>query len=175
MRYLLLLPLLVLGLAACAKPATPAVATAHGGSTTPKATPSAAPTDRTEAMHKFAQCMRDHGVDVEDPQPGEPMTIKGGPGDKDKMDKAQKACQQYMPGGGEMETPDPQMLEQVHKYAQCMRDHGIDMPDPDPNEPGKISINGGPNPESQAFKDAEAACQHLMPQPRGKASGGTTR
>jgi hypothetical protein len=170
MRYLLLLPLLVLGLAACGKPATPSVASANGGSAKPTATPSTGPSDRTEAMHKFAQCMRDHGVDMEDPQPGEPMTIKGGPGDKEKMDKAQKACQQYLPGGGELQTPDPQMLDQIRKYAQCMRDHGIDMPDPDPNEPGKISINGGPDPNSQKFKDAESACNHLMPQPRGKAT-----
>jgi hypothetical protein len=170
MRYLVLLPLLVLGLAACAKPATPSVATANGGGATPSASPSTGPTDRAEAMHKFAQCMRDHGIDMEDPEPGQPITFKGGPGDKDKMDKAQKACQQYMPGGGELQTPDAAMLEQVRKYAQCMRDHGVDMPDPDPNEPGKITINGGPDPESQAFKDAEKACQGLMPSPRGKTT-----
>ncbi len=170
MRYLVLLPLLVLGLAACAKPATPSVATANGGGATPTASPSTGPSDRAEAMQKFAQCMRDHGIDMEDPEPGQPITFKGGPGDKEKMDKAQKACQQYMPGGGELQTPDPAMLDQVRKYAQCMRDHGVDMPDPDPNEPGKITINGGPDPDSQAFKDAQSACQSLMPSPRGKST-----
>src|SRR6185437_6611829 len=89
MRYLVLLPLLVLGLAACAKPATPSVASANGGGATPSASPSIGPTNRAEAMHKFAQCMRDHGIDMEDPEPGQGITFKGGPGDKEKMEGAE--------------------------------------------------------------------------------------
>ena len=165
MRYILLLPLLVLGLAACAKPATPSVASAGGATATPSASASAS-VDREEAAHKFAQCMRDHGVDLPDPVPGQPMTFSGGPQDKEKMDKAQQACHSLMPGGGELEKPDAETLDKIRKYAQCMRDHGIDMPDPDPNEPGKIAIQGGPDPNSQAFKDATAACESLMPRPR---------
>src|SRR5690348_18396219 len=37
----------------------------------PAATPSAtAAADRTDQLRQFAQCMRDQGVDVKDPQPG---------------------------------------------------------------------------------------------------------
>jgi hypothetical protein len=54
-------------------------------------------------------------------------------------------------------------------FARCMRQHGIDMPDPSPN--GGIEVKGGPgtaNPDSPKFKAAEQACQQY--EPKGKKS-----
>ena len=50
-----------------------------------------------ESMLKFARCMREHGVDVPDPKPGEGIRI-GGPGSEldpedPSFQKAQKACE----------------------------------------------------------------------------------
>jgi hypothetical protein len=55
-----------------------------------------------ESMLKFARCMREHGVDVPDPKPGEGIRI-GGPGSKidpedPSFQKAQKACEGLMRG-----------------------------------------------------------------------------
>ena len=56
------------------------------------------------------------------------------------------------------------------KYAQCMRSHGVDIPDPQTTGSGggfAIRIQGGPgsgiNPDSTTFQNAQKACQSLLP------------
>jgi hypothetical protein len=54
------------------------------------------------------------------------------------------------------------------KNAQCMRDHGIDFPDPQFGEGGRMQQKiGGPgsgiDPKSQKFQDAMKACQKDAP------------
>jgi hypothetical protein len=67
---------------------------------------------------------------------------------------------------------DPQ--EAALEYARCMREHGIDMPDPGEGglvvrkEPGKGS---GADPESSKFRQAEEACKHLLPKRDGAGAG----
>jgi hypothetical protein len=54
-----------------------------------------------------------------------------------------------------------------------MRDHGVDMPDPDPNGGGlRINSSGGPamGPDDPTFKAAQEACKDKLP----GALGGTT-
>ena len=54
------------------------------------------------------------------------------------------------------------------KFSRCMRQHGIDMPDPrNGGAEGTVLIGGGPgkarfNPDSPAFKTAEKACKKYM-------------
>jgi len=127
---------------------------------------------------KFAKCMRDHGIDMPDPQRvgngGIKQTMKGGPTVSNaKMQAAQKDCQKYMKVGGgrtlsagERAKVQSAMLD----YAKCMREHGVDMPDPKFSSGGggvtfqlggpgkKGGSTGGPNPESPVFKKADEAC-----------------
>jgi hypothetical protein len=70
-----------------------------------------------EAALKFAKCMREHGVDMPDPQPGEGGRITmGGPGmaaqDQAKMESAQKACQKIL----ESVKPPEMSEEQQQKF-----------------------------------------------------------
>jgi len=118
-------------------------------------------------MLKYAQCMRDHGVDMPDPDPNGGMTLQGGPGDESKISAAQEACKNLLPNGGVPPTPSAEDLEKARQFAQCMRDHGIaDFPDPDPNG-GGIRINGDQNsdmnPDNPTFKAAMEACNSLAP------------
>jgi hypothetical protein len=121
-----------------------------------------------EAALKFAKCMREHGVDMPDPQLGEGGRITlGGPGtgpqDQAKMETAQKACQKFL----EKVRP-PEMSEeqeekfkaQALKFARCMREHGIDMPDPQFQGGGRMTqrIKEDVDPTSQRFRDAQEAC-----------------
>jgi hypothetical protein len=56
---------------------------------------------RDDAMLQFAKCMRDNGVQIEDPQPGQPIKIQNNGQDETKIDKANAACAKYMgPGAG---------------------------------------------------------------------------
>jgi hypothetical protein len=161
---------LMLGLTACgASSSGTGVASAQTG--TSKSTPSATKTlSPEESMLKFTQCMRAHGVKVADPKPGKPFkfTSKSGPGTKSNpMDTATKACQQYLQTGNvKGPADDPKMLDAMVKFAQCMRAHGVNVPDPKPNGgPSLIKPQG-----SKAKVDAaQKACQSLLP---GEQSGG---
>jgi hypothetical protein len=57
-------------------------------------------------------------------------------------------------------------------FASCMRDEGIDMADPDPTT-GIAALGPGVDRGSKAYKDAMAACAHLLPAGRGSGHAGT--
>jgi hypothetical protein len=124
---------------------------------------------------KYAKCMRDHGIDMPDPQRegsgGIKVTMNGRPGSKAKMDAANKDCQKYMKiGGGKAPSAAEQAKakDAMLAYAKCMRAQGVNMPDPTFSSsgggttfqlggPGKGG-NAGPNPDSPTFKAADKVC-----------------
>jgi hypothetical protein len=148
--------------------------------------------DVQDAMLAFAQCMRDHGVDMPDPQVNGDgravFTAGASPADAAKMDEAQKACQEHLDKvRADMPPPDPAEMEerkqQLLDFAQCMREHGIDMPDPKiSTDGGGIQVQmGGPgiDDSSPAWKEANDTCsaQVGMEMPgnaTGVSGGGTT-
>jgi hypothetical protein len=141
--------------------------------------------DIQEAALEFAKCMREHGIDMPDPVfdgegggPGGGVMIQaGGPGesiDPEEMDAANEACQPIMEAvRGAFEPPDPEELERMKaealEFAQCMREHGVDMPDPQFSEDGAMTVsvgagrlgeNGeGPDAvDADKFNEASEAC-----------------
>ncbi len=111
------------------------VPTAKGGSATPRPGDSSGP--GSDDTRVFAQCIRDHGVpNFPDPGPDggfSDTNIKGL--DRSALLKAMDACQDVAPAGlgdatGKMS---PDQAEKWTKFAGCMRDSGIALPDPDPN------------------------------------------
>ncbi|GAA2712008.1 hypothetical protein [Actinoplanes palleronii] len=104
-----------------------------GGGTGATPTASAAATDDPA---KFAACLRDNGVDVKDPEPGTgQVTLPDGGA---ALDAALKKCQQYGSGAGGStgaDPDDPAQQENRRKFAACMRDEGVDWPDPVPGKP----------------------------------------
>ena len=87
-------------------------------------------------LAKWTKCLRDNGVDVQDPEPGGAVTL---PMDSPATRQAMEKCRQYE--GGErgstgFDPNDPAQQEQRRKFAKCMRDAGVDWPDPDPNQQG---------------------------------------
>ncbi|MFC4122596.1 hypothetical protein [Nonomuraea zeae] len=123
-----------------------------------KAAASAAPSeDPYQKSLKFAQCMRENGIDMADPEPGKGIMMKLDKNTpKETMDKAQEACKQYAPSGVRQGGGDPKMAENLRKVAQCMRDNGVEnYPDP---EGGAMRITGdvGEDPD---FKSAQEKCQ----------------
>jgi hypothetical protein len=184
---LLALAALVVILAACgAAGQTPGVAPLNDPSAAPSGSP-AASVDPEEAMQAFASCMRDHGVQIEvgpvdqiggtttggGDGGGKNIEINGSGADKEKFDAAQKACNSLLPKGGTNGGPQPMDQETQDKllaFSACMRDHGIDMPDPVFTDGGaSVQIGGdgdnGPkiDPESSEFKAAQTACSDLLP------------
>jgi hypothetical protein len=146
-------------------------------------TPAAATSNKQDQLLKFAQCMRQHGVNMPDPVNGAiRITVTPAPGQSPGADgpiqgnsqfqAAQNACKQYAPNGANGgRGPSQQQLDQVTKFAQCMRDHGIPMQDPKASGGGIQFQGGGPgiDPSSPQFQQAQQACQKYAP---GGPNGG---
>jgi hypothetical protein len=173
---------LALALAACGgSPDGDRVASLSGGGATGTTNGTAKTAkDPQQAALDFAKCMREHGIDMPDPQVDEQGRVRvrvGGPGggarpDPKKLDEAQKACGGLMGGGGDGPGQiDPEERDAMVAFARCMREHGIDMPDPTGDGLVMRRDDGGPDPSSTQFQEAEKACDHhLATLGRGKAS-----
>lgn len=124
---------------------------------------------------EFSKCMRENGVpDFPDPEfndeGGIMINRSGGPDsvDREAEEKAMKACEDKMPrGGGNFSEEDrAKMQDAFLEYAKCMRENGIDMPDPDFSEGGgafRMGVGGdGMNPDDPAFKKADEACHDKL-------------
>ena len=146
-----------------------------------------------EAQEAFQACMEEHGVDIQmaatavDGSDGGGMIMRtegGGPGEdapedmpsEEEMAAANEACQPLMEKVIQnAPEPDPEemarMKEQALQYAQCMRDNGVDMPDPEFSEDGggiTQSIGGPDQAEDPDMESAMAACDELMKGPDGE-------
>lgn len=132
--------------------------------------------DPQQAGLDFARCMREHGVDVPDPRgtDGGMVLIGPGPGDGGAalgveppagFEEANKACRHFLEdliqnGGGVVDLKEQ---DRAVKFARCMREHGVDMPDPDFSKGGvQIQIGEGFDPGSERFKAAQRACGSLF-------------
>jgi hypothetical protein len=148
------------------------LASAGGGAGGASASPSQS-LDPEEARLKFAQCMRENGVDMPDPDGTGRVAIKGRPGDRGKLEAAMNKCEVFMRGAIAKRLEDPKVRDQMLKFAQCMREHGVDMPDPRPGEGIQLRAPKGGGGKVEA---AQKACQENLPGgggPKTTSGGGT--
>jgi hypothetical protein len=120
-----------------------------------------------------AQCMRDHGIDWPDPEfiDGEWQVRLDNDVDLESPEYtvAETECarvyEQAQPEGGNDSNPDERarMEEEMDRalgFAACMRDQGIEFPDPVMDDNGTISGPAGPmDGDWEAFEAAKAACE----------------
>ena len=124
-----------------------------------------------DKVRDFTKCMREHGVDIPEPTSSPQPGGAGGPGgmsieiqgngpDKEKIDAANQACRSLLPNGGKPPKLDAKQLDEMRNMAKCMREHGVNMPDPDPNNPGIIMDDGTGknNVDPEVMKKAADAC-----------------
>jgi len=111
-----------------------------------------------DKMREYAKCMRENGIDMPDPKGGGMAALPAqGPDETDKMNKASDACKKFLPNGGEYKEPSQEEKDKMREQAKCMREHGIDMPDPDFTGDGKgITIDLGD--DTKKYEDAMKAC-----------------
>jgi hypothetical protein len=131
-------------------------------------------TEAREAMLAFAQCMRDQGIDMPDPEFDGGRVMQRGPEDRvapEKMRKADAECRKHME---DVEPPElspeqqQEMKESALAHAKCMREQGLEnFPDPTFDEDGGAQIRIGPgtglDPEDPKFQAAEKACRDELP------------
>ncbi|MBE1486385.1 hypothetical protein [Plantactinospora soyae] len=165
----LVLPLtLGLALAGCGPSDSGAgVATAGGGPEAgPTVSASAAALSNEDRQREFAKCMRENGVDMPDPEPGQGgVRIQRKPGDdREKMEAAMEKCRSLLPNGGEGMKLDAEQIEQLRLMAKCMRENGV--PDfPDPGADGTIEFKGGAgfDRDNPTFQAAMQKCRGDAP------------
>jgi hypothetical protein len=138
--------------------------------------PSAGQPDDAKQL-AFNQCMRKAGFDVKETT---------GPGGRDtsirtpkglsptRLHAIESSCAKNTGGGPRpmSKADQAKALDQALKFAQCMRSHGVNIPDPQA-EGGGIRIDGpgkdGIDPRGPAFQRAQTACGSLLP---GGGKGG---
>jgi hypothetical protein len=153
-----------------------------------------------DAMLEYAECMRDHGIDMPDPEfdgdgAGGSMVIqRGGPGDdgggpgpeSEELQAADEECGEVIEEiRGEMPQLSPEEVaerqDQLVAMAQCMRDRGYDMPDPQVSSDGGVQIqmrDAGPtgvgDPRNDQFPEDQEECSEqagLENGPMGRRGG----
>ena len=139
--------------------------------------------DFEEAMLNFTQCLRDEGLEIEDPE----IDADGGFNfrnlaqgaedlDREALRAGFEACQSELEGitlrGGGIDRTAIQ--DTLIEYAACMRDNGYDMEDPDLSNfgpgngegEGQPGQGGGPfgdiDPDDPDFVDANEVCQEIF-------------
>jgi hypothetical protein len=105
--------------------------------------------------------MREHGIDMPDPDTsGGGGIVKFG---VEKFEEADKACRDLLGDAGP-QTMDPkqqqEMQDRALAFSRCMREHGVDMPDPNFTGEGRVTmaIGDGIDPNDPKFAEAQQAC-----------------
>lgn len=139
--------------------------------------PAEEPMSDEEAVLAFAVCLRDEGIEVEDPTvdangnvlPPRPRDIAAE--DRDAMRTAFERCSEYLDNVafGLDDEDREEREDQLFEYAACMRDNGYDMPDPEfssPRTPGQGGVEGGPfgalDRSDPAFATAQEVCADVF-------------
>jgi hypothetical protein len=153
-----------------------------------------------DAQVEFAECMRENGIDLPDPETSEGgeggggFRIEAGEADfdpnSDEFQAAQEKCEPLIEDAvPEGERPDPaEIRDQLHQMTECLRDKGYDVPEP------QIEILGeedGDGPQTQRigppagsademeelrddpeFRQAQEDCSEEAGLPEGGPGGG---
>ncbi|SNS84374.1 hypothetical protein SAMN05216276_1017125 [Streptosporangium subroseum] len=159
----------ILALAGCGgAPAEVGVASvAKTGGASPEASPSTSPDPL-----KFAQCMRENGIEMADPEPGGPVRIDARGKGKGAVEKAQKACGKYMGGGEGKRRIDPKDQDRLLAFVKCMRENGVDMPDPE-IAGGTVRMRRPEGGNDAAMEKAQKACEDHLPGRPATSAGPT--
>jgi hypothetical protein len=125
-----------------------------------------------EAALEYAECMRRNGVDMPDPtfqgNGGILFRDQQSPAEEPAFERAEEECRKHLEDARPPEPSEEQqreVRERALRFAQCMREHGIDVPDPTFDDDGSIqqSLGRSINPRDPAFQEAQKACERFLP------------
>ena len=125
-----------------------------------------------EGVLNFAQCMREEGINFPDPT----FDIDGNPqfdnleiDNEDEFERAFENCEDILRNAlPEQFDLDPEveaaLVDASLEFSQCMRDQGIDFPDPKPGEFGFFAFRDADiDFGSEAVQEAFEICQPENP------------
>ncbi|MEU4801695.1 hypothetical protein [Actinosynnema sp. NPDC023587] len=124
-----------------------------------------------EGPEKYIQCMRDNGGSFPS------FRLGDGHGDQTKVtpppaaqqrrnEEAHEKCKQLAPTDGTAQTASPERVQHQIILAQCLRDKGVQVSDPTPED---ISLS---MPDTPQAKQALAECDEQVRETPGGPGGG---
>ena len=117
---------------------------------TAQASTSASATSADDYLLRMAQCMRDKGIDVSDPDANGNMQFP----ENDAAYAAAEECQQIVgPAPGTEDLSDPNVQQDLVRAAQCLRDAGYDVPDPEADKGLQLSGDIPQDVMNRCFSD----------------------
>lgn len=146
---------------------SPGVASAGDDDGKKSASASASPSgSRQDQLVAFARCMRENGVQIPDPAPGEEnVQLPAGTKGDARTQTALTACQRLL-GGGAKDGTDSTAQDRAVALAACLRGKGLDVADPEPGKP--LQLSGAAN--SPEAREAITACRTSIGAGAGSAS-----
>lgn len=131
--------------------------------------------DREQAALDFARCMRKQGIDFPDPVNGR-FNLRIPRGDQRKLERAQRACRDILEDAAPpmSEEQEAELREAALEFAKCMREHGVDMPDPEfPEGGGTLQrMPLGTDENDPKVEEARKACEPILEAVRPDGSRG---
>jgi hypothetical protein len=128
-----------------------------------------------QALTDFAQCMRNNGIDMDDPTVDANGNLTfGGQSqqgnieelDQDALQAAFDACEEHLAGVamGFTDTDLSEIEDTLLEFTSCMREHGFDMADPDLSggPGGVIDMFGDLDPSDPDVLEAAEECQEVF-------------
>ena len=127
-----------------------------------------------EGVLEFSQCMREEGIDFPDPS----FDVNGNPnfeevevqvGNEEEFEAAIVACEDILRNAFPDEFDvDPEveaaLIDASLEFSQCMREQGVDFPDPKPGEFGFFAFRDADiDFNSEAVQEAFEICQPENP------------
>jgi hypothetical protein len=157
-----------IALSACGSSGTPSVVSGGTTTTTVAAASGSGGVLSSDSL-AFARCMRSNGVgNYPDPN-SSGATPKETPQQLGvslaRYQSADNSCAHFLPNGGGGRSPAEIARERALglKFAECVRRHGVPLPDPDSSgripDPSSVGVNQG----SPKFQAANNACAKYRP------------
>ncbi|WP_088959324.1 hypothetical protein [Micromonospora purpureochromogenes] len=141
-----------------------------GGRPTATALPADVPGGVDAAMRRYAQCMRDHGVAMPDPDPDATARPSAPDIDPRRMEEATAACRSLLPAG-ELRQESPEEFEVRRQVARCIRENGYPAwPDPVPNS-NTQRLPRDIDPYSAQVRAVQETCAKRFPAPAVSSAG----
>lgn len=156
---------------------------ALGDTQAPAGGPEADPADidTEQALLNLAECMRESGVEMDDPEIDADGNFRLGAiirqasnADPDDIRAALDECSEHLEGVtlGFRDFDITELQDQMVEFAACMRENGFDMPDPDfSNFAARGGRIGGGNaagpfgdidPQDPQFQESFEECQDVL-------------
>jgi hypothetical protein len=152
-----------LALAACGDSSEDPTPTRSSGGSASSGTSNA----QDAARVKLTQCLREQGIDVPDGAEQRDAFAQMSPAERQRAEAALRGpCQRYVSGAfGDTDPQSQEFLDALTNFTACLRNNGVDVPDPDPSAP--FEVLHSLDQSDPTIAAAITACQNKLPSMNG--------